>query len=123
MAKANPGGMRMTVCFLLLTLAAVGEEIPSSQVAKVSHAEGYTVKTKSHEVSEAVVTLKGVSKPKFLLVVDGKRYFTIIHPKGWISEGAGPDVRYVVDQKANTLTIYQGKAKVVEKFSQDVIDS
>ena len=114
--------MRTILCFLLLTLAAAGEEIPASQVVSVSHAEGYRVKTKSHKVSEAVVTLKGVSKPKFLLVVDDKRYFTITHPTGWVSEGAGTNIRYVVDQKANTLTIYQSKTKVVEKLSP-VIDS
>jgi len=114
--------MRKLFCFLLLSLAAAGEEIPASQVVKVSHAEGYRVRTKSHQVSEAVVTLKGVSKPKFLLIVDDKRYFTITHPTGFISEGAGPNIRYVVDQKANTLTIYQGKTRVVEKLLQ-VIDS
>lgn len=112
--------MRSLFFCLLLTGALAAKEIPPSQVVKVSHAEGYTVKTTGHTVSVAVVTLKGAAKPQFLLVVagDGVRYFTRAESKPGVDVGEGPDVKYILDQNSKTLTVIRGKKRVVEKFVQ-----
>lgn len=116
--------MRSLLFCLLLTGALAAKEIPASQVVKVDHREGFTVKTTAHTISVAVVTLKGADKPQFLLVVEGNgvRYFTRTESRPGVDVGEGPDVKYILDQNRKTLTVIRGKKQVIEKFT-DLIDS
>lgn len=112
--------------FILLSLGGWAEEIPASQVVKVSHQEGYTVRTQTYEVSEAIVWRKGVEKQGFLLIVqhnkDPKRYFTISRPDKALTVGEGPGIKVILDSKKELLTIQDG-AKVIEEKFKKVIDS
>lgn len=111
--------------FLVFCLSAslAAEEIPASKVVKVDHREGFTIKTDhGHTASEAVLLLKGSSKPVFGLVVegDGTHYYTISRPNKDVLVGEGKDVKYELDQKANTFTVTRGGKRVVEKITTTV---
>ena len=112
--------------FGLLSGFSSAEEIPASRVAKVSHAEGFRVKTASYALSEALVWNKGDEKPNFMLIVqhnDGaERYFTITRPAIDVLVGEGAGVKYTLDSSQEVFTIEGGGKKVQEKFIQ-VIDS
>lgn len=110
---------------LILSLAAslAAEEIPASKVVKVDHREGFTVKTDGgHTASEALLLLKGAQKPVFGLVVEGggTHYYTISRPNKDVLVGEGRDVKYELDQKANTFTVTRGGKRVVEKITTTV---
>lgn len=112
---------------VLLGTPGVGaEEIPASQVVKVSHAEGYRVKTASYDVSVAIVWRKGIKKQDFLLLVQHQqepiRYFTISKPNAVVEVGEGKGIKVILDNKRQVLTIQSGSKKIEEKFTQ-VIDS
>ncbi|MFN8607995.1 MAG: hypothetical protein U0931_10730 [Vulcanimicrobiota bacterium] len=112
--------MRKLLTLVLLSSALAAEEIPAVRVQKVDHREGFTVKTDhGHTVSQALLHLKGSTKPAFGLVVegDGVRYFTLDRPDQNRLIGQGEDVKYVLDQKAGTLTVIRGSSRVVEKVT------
>ena len=102
------------------------EEIPAAQVVKVSHAEGYRVKTATYDVSVAIVWRKGVKKQDFLMLVQHQqepiRYFTISKPSPVVEVGEGDGIKVILDNKRQVLIIQSGSKKIEEKFTQ-VIDS
>lgn len=108
-----------------MTAVVLAEEIPASKVARVTHQEGYTVETASFVTGEALVWLKGASKPTLMVVFQkgrkgAQRCFTSSRPSPEVVVGEGEGFKVVVDSKKKVVRVTDGVKTVEEKFTAEI---